>query len=446
MTPVLRSFLPAAEQFRSGKDDPRRFLERCIETINEREPLVQAFECLNLEGARQAADASTLRWQAGRPLSAIDGMPIGVKDIIETCDMPTGEGSPLFTRRHTRRDAASVAALRGSGAIMIGKTVTTEFAATYPGKTRNPWDLVRTPGGSSSGSAAGVGCGMMPAALGTQVIGSTIRPASYCGCYGYKPSVGALNRAGSFDYKSQSVATVLAASLAETWLVARMISKRAGGDAGNPGLMGPLNLPMGQKPTRLAVLETAGWSKTTPAVKEAFSGVVAALQAQGVSLAGRTNDPLIAEAEDAIAGAAALSKSINTWEDHWPLNTYARDLDQGLLSAAMQRRLSGGLEMTQDHYAEALAQREAVRAVYEKLSAVYDSCVTLSAPGPAPVGLESTGDPIFAIPASLLGAPAVSLPVMTVENLPLGLQVIGFWNRDLDLMATADWIVRALDR
>jgi len=444
MRPEPRSFLPALEQFKSGKDDPRRFLERCIETISEQEPLVQAFECLNLDGARRAADASTLRWRSGRPLSSVDGMPIGVKDIIETADMPTQEGSPLFVGRHTQRDAASVAALRGCGAVIIGKTVTTEFAATHPGKTRNPWDLQRTPGGSSSGSAAGVACGMMPAALGTQVIGSTIRPASYCGCHGYKPSVGALNRAGSYDYKSQSVTTVLAASLAEAWIVARTISKRAGGDPGGPGLMGPLDPPTAKKPARLAFLETAGWTKASPAAKATFSRVVAALRADGVSVIGRANDTLIADVEHAISDVALVSTRINMWEDHWPLNTYARDLDQGLLSAAMQKRLSGGLDMTQCHYAEALVERENIRAIYTKLSEVYDGCITLSAPGPAPVGIDSTGDPVFAIPASLLGGPAVSLPVMTVEDLPLGLQMMGFRDRDVDLIAAAGWVDTAL--
>src|SRR4029077_8320698 len=154
---------------------------------------------------------SNERWRAGKPLSPIDGMPIGIKDIIETRDMPTEQGSPLFTGYRTERDAASVAALREAGAVIVGKTVTTEFAATEPRGTRNPWDQGRTPGGSSSGSAAAVGAGVVSAALGTQVMGSIVRPASYCGCVGFKPSVGGINRGGSHDELSQSCMGVLAA-------------------------------------------------------------------------------------------------------------------------------------------------------------------------------------------------------------------------------------------
>ena len=147
-------------------------------------------------------------------------MPLGIKDIIETADMPTEQGSPLFIGCRTGRDAASVAALRYAGAVILGKAVTKKFAATEPRGTRNPWDSERTPGGSSSGSAAAVACGMVPAALGTQVVGSILRPASFCGCVGFKPSVGVMNRGGSYDYFSQSCTGVLAASLEDAWLVA----------------------------------------------------------------------------------------------------------------------------------------------------------------------------------------------------------------------------------
>src|SRR6267378_1721303 len=161
--------------------------------------------------------------------------------------MPTEQGSPLFVGCRTGLDAASVAALREAGAVILGKVVTTEFAATEPRGTRNPWDRERTPGGSSSGSAAAVACGMVPATLGTQVVGSIIRPASFCGCVGFKPSVGGLNRGGSYDYFSQSCTGVLAASLEDAWLVAVNIAARAGGDPGYPGLHGPAEPPPPQR-------------------------------------------------------------------------------------------------------------------------------------------------------------------------------------------------------
>jgi hypothetical protein len=194
------AFFPAAADHAAGKDTPRDFLERCLARLEEFEPAVGAFVCHDIAAARTAADRSTERWRGGRPLSPIDGMPLGIKDIIETVDMPTEQGSPLFVGCRTGRDAASVAALREAGAVILGKVVTTEFAATEPRGTRNPWDSERTPGGSSSGSAAAVACGIVPAALGTQVVGSILRPASFCGCVGFKPSVGGINRGGSYDY------------------------------------------------------------------------------------------------------------------------------------------------------------------------------------------------------------------------------------------------------
>ncbi|HEY2758448.1 MAG TPA: amidase, partial [Pseudolabrys sp.] len=251
--PKKRPFLNATAQFKSGDDTPRAFLERCLEAYAAWEPKIGAFVNTNIEGARAAADASTLRWQQAKPLSAIDGMPIGIKDIIETIDMPTEQGSPLYDGWRSNRDAAVVAALREAGAVIVGKTVTTEFAASEPRGTRNPWDTTRTPGGSSSGSAAGVAAGIISAGLGTQVIGSIVRPASFCGCVGFKPTFGAINRGGSHDYLSQSSNGVLAATLADTWQVAVEMVARVGGDPGFPGLIGPRVAPATAKPRRLAV-------------------------------------------------------------------------------------------------------------------------------------------------------------------------------------------------
>src|SRR6266542_1883421 len=253
--PQARSYFAAAQAFRDGTDTPRAFLERCIATIEALDLQVGAFVATNLPAARAAADAASARWKSRTTLSLIDGMPVGIKDIMETADMVTEQGSPLFVGWRGRRDAAAVAALREAGAVIIGKTVTTEFASTFPRGTRNPWDLERTPGGSSSGSAAAVAVGILSAALGTQVIGSTIRPASYCGCYGFKPTVGALNRGGSYDGLSQSCTGTLAATLQECWQVAYEIAKRAGGDPGYPGLFGPDQAPAPAKPRRLVVLE-----------------------------------------------------------------------------------------------------------------------------------------------------------------------------------------------
>src|SRR6201996_5583411 len=246
--PATRSYLAARAEFASGQQTPRQFLERSLELLEQWDPRIGAFVTTDLPAARAAADPSTQRWRDGRPSSPIDGMPVGIKDIIETVDMPTQMGSPLFDGWRSEKDAACVRALRDAGAGIIGKTVTTEFAASEPRGTRNPWDTARTPGGAPSGSAASAAAGIVSAALGTQVISSTVRPASYCGTIGFKPTVNALNREGSHDYQSQSCTGILAASLEDTWQVAYEIAQRVGGDAGTPGLTGPSKMPVSIKP------------------------------------------------------------------------------------------------------------------------------------------------------------------------------------------------------
>src|SRR3954453_2629593 len=253
--PQRRPYVSRTASFASGADDsPEQVLEECPAEINRREAAVGAFTLIDAAAARAAASAATERWRAAKPLSAIDGMPVGVKDMIDTADMVTGMGSPLYDGYRPLFDAASVQGLREAGAVIVGKTVTTEFASSHPRGTRNPWDLTRTPGGSSSGSAAAVGCGMLCGGLGTQVVGSILRPAGFCGAYGFKPSVGGINRGGSLDYLSQSVTGTIAASLADAWAMARAVAERVGGDPGYPGLTGPLTLPAPRRPTRLGLL------------------------------------------------------------------------------------------------------------------------------------------------------------------------------------------------
>src|SRR5215467_8098550 len=188
------TFHGAVPQFRDGTDTPRAYLERCLETIAEREAVVQAFAALNLTGAREAADESTKRWKGGHPRSPIDGLPIGIKDLLETKDMPTQMGCAAYRDNFPKRDNAAVWALRQAGAVIVAKTVTAELGGSHPGPTTNPFDTTRTAGGSSSGSAASVGARMLPAAIGTQVGGSIIRPAAFCGNFALKPTQGAINR------------------------------------------------------------------------------------------------------------------------------------------------------------------------------------------------------------------------------------------------------------
>ncbi len=442
----LRSYVSLGRDLKSGKVTPRSYLDVCLDLIAKNEPRIGAFVTLDADGARKAADASTARWREGKPLSPIDGMPVAVKDVIETADMPTGQGSPMWEGTQTRRDSAAVRALREAGAVILGKTTTTEFAATHPWhKTTNPHDATRTPGGSSSGSSAAVGSGMVPAALGTQVVGSILRPASFCGCVGYKPSVGGVNRAGSYDHFSQSCQGGIGATIADVWAMITTITARAGGDPGSVGVTGNVNFAAAPKPQRLAILEGGGWSATTEGARKAFEQAREKLNSAGVEIKSRRDDPDLEAAEQHLVDALALTQSINAFEGRWPLNTYAA-LDSGKLSAPALDRLNTANTMTQRDYAELLKRREASRAAYNKAAGRYDAFVTLGACGAAPKGLGSTGNTVMNVAASLLGCPAITLPLLSDEGLPLGLQLMGGVDRDAALFDIAAWTLAAFSR
>ncbi len=440
--PVMRPYLAVAQNFSSGKETPREFLEQSLALLEQWEPRIGAFVCTNVPAARAAADRSTARWRNRKPLSAIDGMPVGIKDIIETVDMPTEMGSPLFAGWRSEKDAASVRALRDAGAVILGKTVTTEFAASEPRGTRNPWNVAHTPGGSSSGSAASVAAGIVSAGLGTQVISSTVRPASYCGTVGFKPTVNAINRQGSHDYQSQSCTGILGASLEDTWQVAYEIVARVGGDAGTPGLQGPDKAPAAKKPRALVMLETGGWDVASSGAKANLEDCVARLKSVGVDIRTRHNDKKVAALEAELPQVTELSHRCNGWENRWFLHAM-RDRDAASLSRNIMERAEKYEDLTLDQHRADLKERARIRAVHAELAAVCEACITLAAPGAAPEGLSSTGNPEFGVPSSLLGVPSLSLPLFEVDAMPLGLQVIGYFDRDADAFAIASWLMQA---
>src|SRR5215510_7994185 len=306
------TFHDATGRFRDGADSPRAYLERCLETIAEREPDVKVFAALNEASARTAADASAARWKAGRPLSAIDGMPMGIKDLLETKDMPTEMGCKAYRGNFPKRDNPAVWALRQAGAVILGKTVTAELGGSHPGPTTNPFDPARTPGGSSSGSAAAVAARMVPAAIGTQVGGSIIRPAAYCGNVALKPSQGGINR-GERQATSMSTHGVHAGSIEDMWQVAIEIAARCGGDRGGPGLTGPSTPPAAAKPDRLIALETEGWAELDPKSRSAFESLLENLRRAGVELVRRDDHPWVEALEQAVADARALCNAITSW-------------------------------------------------------------------------------------------------------------------------------------
>lgn len=437
-TAGLVPFHARTAAFRDGSDTPRAFLERALERVEEAEPTLRAFQALAVQRARMTADAATERWAEGQPLSLIDGMPIGIKDIIETFDLPTTMGSPVWAGWMAGCDAASVFALREAGAVILGKTKTTEFASSFPADTTNPWDRRRSPGGSSAGSAAAVGAGILPAALGTQVVGSVLRPASFCGAIGYKPSLGGINRGGSHDFQSHSCIGVIGASLADVWHTAKAIVARVGGDPGALGIIGPDTLPPAARPARLARLETAGWAVAGDAAKAQFEGAVEALRRAGVAIASRADDRAVATLEDELADAAQVCGDIISHELRWFVKGTAYKDRLGVSPRQLKATLAADFDQARYHLL--LARRDAVRRAFERVAAGFDGFLSLSAVGAAPLGFATTGNTIFNVPASLLGAPALTLPALVEDGMPLGLQLFGRMHSDAAIFAAAGWI------
>ena len=446
------TFHDAAQRFRTGDDTPRDFLERCLATIEEREPVVQAFAHLNRDPARAAADASAERWAAGEPLSPIDGMPVGIKDLLETKDMPTEYGCEAFRGNFPKRDNAAVWALRQAGAVILGKTVTAELGGAHPGATTNPFDPRRSPGGSSSGSAAAVAARMLPAALGSQVGGSIIRPAGYCGNVALKPTQGGINR-GERQATSMSTHGVLAGCIEDMWQVAIEIARRAGGDRGWPGLDGPATTPAPRKPERLIVLETQGWDELDESSKEGFSSLLGQLRELGVELLRRRDNPLVESLEGAISDAREVCNAITGWENRWATRNLVDQHPDGVSERA-QAVLARAEAMSVDDYRAALLAREAAQAAHAALAGSADAIITLSCPGPAhlwlgdepgkPLAPRPTGDPVFNFPSSMLFAPAVSMPLLSVGAMPVGVQVFGQPHQDAAMTAIARWLLGAV--
>jgi|TARA_B110000914_G_scaffold2061_1_gene1766 Asp-tRNA(Asn)/Glu-tRNA(Gln) amidotransferase A subunit family amidase len=435
----LLTFHDHVPKFISGEDTPSAYLERCLKNISKNEPKIKAFVTMNIEGARAAAKSSTNRYAENKVLSSIDGMPFGIKDVFETKDMATECGSPIFKDNKTGRDAALVSALRKAGAIILGKTVTTEFAFYKAGPTRNPYDLERTPGGSSSGSGAAVGAGFLPISIGTQVVGSLIRPSSYNANFGFKPSFGAINREGAYSNLSQSVLGTQAGSLTDAWIGARVAAEFAGGDLGYAGLKGPITIPKSEKPLCLGRLETAGWDKCSPEVKAKFNQIVTTIASKNVKILDRDMNPKLDSYENLMLGAFDTTMDICGYEFLWPLKDYEA-LGNDLISSDITSRLRDWEKINRDVYETQLKVRDTMRASHHEFFGEVDAFITLSAPDCAPEGLTSTGDPSFAVNSSILGVPAINLPLLEVNGMPLGVQIIGYSQNDAKLFSIAHWL------
>jgi Asp-tRNA(Asn)/Glu-tRNA(Gln) amidotransferase A subunit family amidase len=391
-------------------------LAACLERIAAEESRVQAWEWLEPERAMEQAQAAD-----ANPRPPLYGLPVGIKDIIDTKDFPTSCGSPVYRDRRPTSDAACVAALRAAGAVILGKTVTTEFAAYTPGRTRNPRRITHTPGGSSSGSAAAVAALMVPAALGTQTAGSVIRPASFCGVVGFKPTFGRLQMDGVHP---------LAPSLDTLGVFARALEDV-------PLLLGALGIPIDEaprgRPTRVGLWRSELWRLATPAAQACVEGAARALAAAGV----RVQDVELTVEGWSLAEAQATIMAVESASSL----AHLRLSHPEALSARLRMLLDEGSAIPPARYRAALAAAEAGRRKAKEAFLEVDVLLTPSAIGEAPEGLGATGDPAFNRIPTLLGLPCLNVPgALGPEGLPVGLQLVGRAGGDADLLTVAAWV------
>jgi Asp-tRNA(Asn)/Glu-tRNA(Gln) amidotransferase A subunit family amidase len=403
-----------------GKLHPLDLVEAYLDHIASREPSVHAFTHFDPDQARAAAAAT-------KP-GPLQGIPIGVKDVLDTADMPSQYGSPIWTNWRPRADAAPVAWARAAGAVVLGKTVTTEFATRKPGPTMNPVNQAHTPGGSSSGSAAGVGAGLFPLAYGTQTAGSVIRPAAFCGVVGYKPTYGMISRFG-MKLMADSLDTIgtIARTVADCALLAAAVSGR---DLGDPEAK-PGNAP------RIGICRSPTWNAAEPETQALLARVADALSRSGASVSDRelpaSFDGLIEAHPIIMNGESARSLG-------WELAHHPEQISEGL-----RERLTFGLLQPQSVLEHAYQVFETTQRAFPDAMDGLDVLVTPAAPGEAPRGLEWTGDPAFNSIWTSLHVPCVTVPAGTGPNgLPLGIQIVGRRGDDRAVLAWARWVEAAI--
>ena len=408
----------AAAAIAQGTLSSEALVSACLERIQGREDGVGAWEYLDPEQAL----AQARQRDRGPVQGPLHGVPIGIKDLIDTADMPTTYGSPIYANYRPTADAACVALLRAAGAVILGKTVTTEFAMFTPGKTANPHNLHHTPGGSSSGSAAAVADAMVPLALGSQTAGSIIRPAAFCGVVGYKPTHGQFPLAG-IKALSQTLDTLggMARSVADMALLRAAF------------VGGPTQLAALAHPPRIGLCHTPQASYATHATREALENAARQLAAAGAAV-----HELELPAE--FTPLATAQETIQVFEGArccaYELTTHRQQLSQKLLDL-----LAPAEPIAYAEYAAALALAETCRRQLETVFTTCDVLLVPSAQGEAPAGLDATGNPIFNRMWTLLHTPAVNLPRYTgPHGLPVGVQVIGPIGMDDQLLAIADWM------
>ncbi len=398
-------------------------MRSCLERIGQREAEVQAF--VHLDAAGALAHAAAL--DAGPVRGLLHGLPLGVKDIFDTADMPTSYGSPIYAGAQPRSDAAVVALCREAGAVLAGKTVTTELANMFPGVTRNPHNLAHTPGGSSSGSAAAVADCMLPLALGTQTAGSLIRPAAFCGVVGYKPSRNRAPRAG-IKSLSETLDTPggFARSVRDVALLAAVLT-------GDARLADASMSDLATAP-RIGLCPTPEWHQADADTQAAWAQAEAALSPH----ASAVSWPI------ALDGLVDIQKSVQAFETARALS-FERTQHAVQLSDPLRALIDGGLAISGEEHARRLEATARARQAAEFLFASHDVLLAPSSIGEAPAGLHTTGDPVFCRTWTLLGLPCVHLPFAHGRHgLPVGLQLTGRFGDDHRLLAAAHWVHQRL--
>jgi Asp-tRNA(Asn)/Glu-tRNA(Gln) amidotransferase A subunit family amidase len=431
--------LDTLRAYREGRATVQDYVASCSERISALEPRIQAWEWF--DPSRAMAEAEE---RAGGILQDLPlfGIPVGVKDIIATRGIPTRYGSRIFATNVPTHSAWIVRRLEALGGLVMGKTVTTEFAYRQPGKTRNPWNTAHTPGGSSSGSAAAVAAGFVPIAIGTQTLGSVIRPAAYCGVVGYKPSYGAISRTGIQPFSATlDTVGVFARSVADAaWFGACLMGPDPRDEA--TLVKGPektLHVPLEPLVTapRLAVVRTPKWPLASDAQKAGFEASLAMLQAAGATLR-EVNLPRVFE---------------DAWETVMVI--MSRDAVKSFASIESRHRirlsphlielLDRGHRVTPEQYAKARAKRDDYRAWLDHVFERNDAIVTVPATGEAPEGLGNTGDASFCSLWTQAGMPAVTIPSgLGPRGLPLGFQVVGRYREDEHALKVASWVESTL--
>ena len=423
----------ALKQLNSGDITSEQLVKACLDRIAAREPEVKAFAHLDPDHALTQARAADAARKSGKGVGPLNGLPIGIKDIIDTADMPTQNGCEFYTSRQPDADAACVSALRDAGAVIIGKTVTTEMATTTPGKTCNPHNLGHTPGGSSSGSAAGVADAMFPLALGTQTGGSVIRPASFCGIYALKPTFGLISRTG-ITMQSHTLDTVgvYGRSVEDLALITDALSAHDPRDPASyqrsrPNLMQAATGKVPVKPL-FAFVKTPAWHLTDQVTKDAFAELIADL--------GDQIEEIDMPSLETVTANAGTVQSAENAAYYGALADAAGDA----ISPALRTRIEAGRKVTAEAYIKATNAREDAAQHIDMMLMSYTAILTPSATGPAPKTLASTGNPIFNAPWTYLGNPCVNVPILEADGLPMGVQLIGARRDDGRLLRTAKWL------